>query len=286
MKLMVRIIVILTLLTLLGACNTLQFSYNNAEAVLRYLAWEYLDVDTEQSDSLQDQFGRLRSWHRSNELPAYLSALRAARERFSRGLAPADIEWAAATVRSHYRLLAERAVRVAAPVLVTLRAEQIGALEKKFAKENARYAEQWIAGEDKSRHRRRMERMVDQLEDWTGRLNESQRKLVERFVIGHPGDFERRLEERRRWQREAVALLKRHKSASELEAPLARLFAEPDIGRPREYLQETRRWESDLAGLIVELHATLDADQRARVLRKLDRYSDDFRALNGIRTAN
>ena len=44
----------LLLAVLLGGCSTLQFSYNNAETALRYMAWDYLDANAEQSDSLQD----------------------------------------------------------------------------------------------------------------------------------------------------------------------------------------------------------------------------------------
>jgi hypothetical protein len=286
MKVIVRSIGIVLLLGVLAACSTLRLSYNNAETALRFLAWDYLDIDTDQADFLQDQFARLRNWHRSNELPAYVSTVRAAKEKFTKGVSRADIEWATASIRGHFRVVAERAARDAAPVLVTLRAEQIGALEKKFSRENTRFSERWIAGEEKSRYRRRVDRLVEQVEDWTGRLAPAQRALIERFVSMHPGDFERRLEERRRWQQAALALLKRHKSAPELAVPLARLFAEPEIGRPKQYVQDMRSWESDLVELIVDLNVTLGPDQRARVIRRLDRYSDDFRALSGVRPAN
>ena len=127
--------------------------------------------------------------------------------------------------------------------------------------------------------------MVEQFEEWTGDLNSSQRSRIDRFVLSHPEIYERRLEERRRWQRQAVALIKSHRTASELAPLLGRLFAEPESGRPENYVRDMRRWESDLAGLIVDLVATLSAEQRARVLRRLERYAEDFRALSGARRA-
>ncbi len=283
MKAASRILILLGMILALGACSSVQFSYNNAEGLLRYMAWDYFDVDGDQSDSLRQRFVRLREWHRSSELPAYVGLLQIAGERVSKGVTRADVEWATATLRSHYRSLAQRAAQDAAPVLVTLKAEQIGAFEKKLAKEDARYAEQWIGGEEKTRHRKRVERMVERFEEWTGDLNASQRSRVERFVSSHTGIYERRLEERRRWQREAVALLKRHKTASELALPLERLFAEPESGRSEEYIRDMRRWDSDLAGLIVDLDTTLSAEQRGRVLRRMERYAEDFRALSGAR---
>jgi hypothetical protein len=281
-----RYLILLAALFTLGACTALQFSYNNAEGLLRYMAWDYFDLDADQSDALQQRFVRLREWHRSSELPVYVGLLRAAEERVSKGVTSADVDWATTILRGHYRSLAQRAAQEAAPVLVTLKPDQIGALEKKLAKEDIRYAERWLAGEEKTRHRKRVERMVELFEEWTGDLNAPQRSRIDRFVLSHPGIYERRLEERRRWQRQAVVLIKQHRTAAELALPLGLLFAEPESGRPDNYIREMHRWESDLARLIVDLDATLSAEQRARVLRRMERYAEDFRALSGGGRAN
>jgi hypothetical protein len=281
-----RLLCALALIFLLGACSTLRFSYNNAETALRYMAWDYFDADSEQADALQEQFVRLRSWHRSNQLPGYALTLSSAKERFENGAKRADVEWAIVVIRNHFRLVATRAAHDAAPVLMTLRPEQIASLEKKFSRENRRYVGQWIEGDAKSRTRRRIERMVDQFEDWTGNLTRGQKSLVERFVNSNPDEFERRIGERQRWQGEVLSLLKRQKNLPEFSSSLARLFAEPESGRSREYLMYMNSWESDLAGLIVDLNATLDAGQRAHVLSRLERYREDFLALSGSLAAN
>ena len=276
-----RNVAMLLALFVLGACTTVQFSYNNADVLLRYMAWDYFNFDADQADSLQQRFVRLREWHRSTELPVYLSLLQSAEDRVSRGVIIADVEWAIASLRGRYRSLVQRAVQDAVPVLATLKADQIGTLEKKLAKEDIRYVEQWLTGEEIKRHRKRVERMVEQFEEWAGDLDASQRFRIERFVSSHSGVYGRRLEERRRWQREALALLKLHRNASELSIPLGRLFAEPEAGRSEEYIREMRRWESDLASLIVEFDTTLSAEQRGRVLKRMERYAKDLRALSG-----
>ena len=243
MRVAARFVTMLAALFALGACTALQFSYNNAEGLLRYMAWDYFDLDADQADALQQRFVRLREWHRSNQLPVYVGLLQAARERISKGVTSADVDWATAALRSHYRSLAQRAAQDAAPVLASLKADQIDVLEKKLAKEDLRYVEKWLAGEEKPRHRRRVERMIEQFEEWTGDLNASQRSRIEGFVSSHSGVYERRLEERRRWQRQAVVLIKRHRTASELALSLGRLFAEPESGRSEAYARDMRRWE-------------------------------------------
>ncbi|MSQ52558.1 MAG: hypothetical protein EXR28_11780 [Betaproteobacteria bacterium] len=274
-----RFLAALALVFSLAACSTLRFSYNNADGLLRYMAWDYFDVDSDQAESLQQRFARLRDWHRSSELPAYLALLQTAGEKASKGLTGADVDWAIAAIRSHYRLLLARAAQDAAPVLVSLKPAQIGALEKKLAKEDSRYVEEWLAGEEKTRQRKRIDRMVERFEEWTGDLNAAQRSRIEKFVNAHSREYEMRLEERRRWQREAVALLRRHKSAPELALPLGRLYSHPESGRSEEYMGAMRRWDADFSALVADLHATLGAEQRARVLKRMERYAEDFRAL-------
>ncbi len=272
-------LMVLGLALMLGACSALQFSYNNADSVLRYMAWDYFDLDNEQAETLHQHFVRLREWHRANELPIYTGLLQTAGQRISRGVTRTDVEWATGTLRSHYRALAQRAAHDATPILATLRAEQIAALEKKFSKENAKFSEQWILGEERVRIRKRTERMIDSIEDWTGELTAAQRARVGRFISAHPRNSALRLQERHRVQREVVTLLRRHKNPAELAVPLGRLFSEPESGRPEEYLRETRRWESEMAELIVDISAGLSTEQRSRVLRRMDRYAEDLRAL-------
>ena len=40
-----------------------------------------------------------------------------------------------------------------------------------------------------------------------------------------------------------------------------------------------RSWDLDYSVLVVDLYASLSAEQRARFFRRMERYEDDFRAL-------
>ena len=283
MMAMARYFSMIVAVLVLGACSAVQFSYNNSDALLRYMAWDYFDLDADQANNLQQVFSRLRDWHRSSELPAYVGLLKEAAEKVSKGVTTADVEWAAARLRNHYRIVARRAAQDAAKILVTLTADQIGTLEKKLAKEDVRYVERWLSGEENVLRRKRTERMIEQFEEWTGSLDVAQRARIGHFISLHSGIYELRLLDRRRWQSEAVALLKRYRSASEFVPLIERLVAEPESGRSEQYVLALRHWEADLAGLIVELDATLRTEQRRRVLRRMDKYAEDFRVLSGTR---
>ena len=263
----------------LAGCSAVQFSYNNAGGLIRFMARDYADLDPAQSEALRRGVADLQDWHRNYELPEYVRVLQSAGKRVSRGVTRIDIDWAIDTLRKDYRRFAGRAAEEAAPLLVTLRTEQIDSIEKKLAKDEAKYVKEWLSDNPMRRERHASERMIDRFEEWTGNLSREQQARIKLFVHEHPRNAEIRLEERRRWQKTAVQLLRERRKADELASQLALLFGEPDTQRSDEYVRETRRWESDLANLVVELDKTLTAEQRARVLRRMERYADDFNAL-------
>jgi hypothetical protein len=280
-----NLLITLSALLALSGCTAVQFTYNNANSLIRYMAWDYVELDDSQSDQLRERVARLHAWHRANELPAYAAFLEDARGRVSKGAARSDVEWAIAALRKTYRGMAARAAQEAAPILVTLRPEQIESLERRLAKDDAKFVREWLSGSAARRERRATERTLERFEDWTGDLTGPQRERIEQFVRAHPRIQEVRLEDRRRWQKQAVAYLREYRKPDELGPRLAKLFSEPDAARDADYARETRSWESDLADLLVDIDRSLSAEQRDRVLRRMARYRDDFRALSKGRAA-
>ena len=267
-------------------CSAVQFSYNNMGSLIRYRVWQYVDLDAAQAEALQQRVARLQDWHRANELPAYIEFLHSADERVARGIQRPDVDWAIETLRARYRREAAHAAEEAAPLLVSLSADQIASVEKRLAKDDAKYVKEWLTGSPRRRERHAGDRLIERFEDWTGNLSAEQEARVRQFVHEHPRNAEIRLEERRQWQKAAVDLVKQYKKPQELASRLGPLFGDPDAGRSEEYMRETRRWEGDLAQLIVELDRTLSAEQRTRLLRRIDRYAEDFKALaNRARSA-
>lgn len=61
------------------------------------------------------------------------------------------------------------------------------------------------------------------------------------------------------------------------------MFNHPERRRSEAFIREDKAWEEDLGQLIVELDRTLSPKQRARVVRRLADYADDFAALAGAK---
>ena len=266
-------------LALLAACSATRVAYNNADTALRYMAWEYFDLDSEQFGDLKLRLARLHEWHRANELPAYAALMRGASQRVARGVEAEDVGWAIASLRVRYRRFASRAAEDAAPVLATLGTDQLAYVEKKFAEKNAKFASEFLQRDERERERAQVKRMLERFREWTGALTPKQEARIARFVREHQRFAVLRFEDRQRWQHDAIAMVREHRRPQELAPRIAEVFTEPQMRRPEEFAREESRWEEGFAQLLVDLDRTLSPEQRAHVVERMQGYADDFAAL-------
>ena len=273
--------IVLLLAVALSACSAVRVSYNNADTVLRYMAWEYFDLDGAQYEDVKARLVRLHEWHRATELPLYAEIAREARRRAADSVNEKDVAWGLAALRTRYRFAAARAAEDAAPLLATLSPEQLIHLEKKIARRNEKFAGENLPEDERSRVRVQAKKMIERFEDFTGSLSDEQQMRIGRFIRNHQRFTRLRFEDRQRWQREALALIRSHRDPRELGPRLAVLFTQPESYRDQEFPRVAARWEADFAGLIVDLTRTFTPEQRARSLRRMDAYAEDFSILAG-----
>lgn len=266
---------------LLAACSAIKFTYNNADTVIRLAAWDYLDLEGEQEDEFKLLIPKYMDWHRREEMPVIAKLASEVLERTSRRITVADVSWVIEQGRARYRKASARAAVDAAPVLATLNDAQLKGLQKKFAKTNAKFEKEFISGDEAKRFKARRKRIVDNIEDWTGDLTNAQEARIDQLVRAHPRSAELRMVERLRWQAELISVLRSNREPAALALRLAAVFSEPERSRGEEFLRETKRWEADLAQLVVELDATLTPEQRRRATNRLAGFANDIRELAG-----
>jgi len=274
-KLWQKILLMVAVAAALAACSAGRVVYDNAEPVIRYMASSYFDLSSEQSDDLKPRIAHFHQWHRANELPAYAALLYSARQRAAKGVTAEDVAWGISNVRARFRRFGAKAAEDLAPVLVTLGPAQLAALEHKFAEDNEKYAKEYLPADDKKRRRGQLKRALGRFRDFAGDLTAEQEALIERFVLAHERHVVLRFEDRQRWQRDALALLRQQREPRELGRQLAELFARPELRRSEEFLREDKRWDEDFGRLLVDLDRTLSPRQRANVVRRLEDYAED-----------
>ena len=279
-RLMTLVAAVVASAALLGGCAMVRIVYNNAEPLVRYTAHDYFDLDERQSEQFRKRLLQFHDWHRTTELPVYAELFRTAVKKAVNGFSREEVSWAAEALRARYHMLVTRAVEDAAPILVTLSPPQIAELERRLAKANAKYAREFLPEDERRRHRAQLKRMLDRFSEWTGTLTDAQEARIERFVQAHARTTAMRFDNRRRWQREAVALIRQQRSPEALAPRLGDIFTHPAAHRTPEFTAALERWEAQFTDLILDLEPTLSAEQRALVLRRMERYAEDFEALS------
>ena len=236
-----------------AACILTRVGYDYADTLARLTLASYLDLDSAQTEDLKPRIARLHHWHRMNELPAYAALLRTASQRAAKGITQEDVAWGLGTVRARYRRFAAKAVEDATPVLATLAPAQLAALEHKFAERNEKYAKEFLSSDDKKRRSAQRKRMLERFRDFAGELTSEQEARIEGFAVAHERHVALRFEDRQRWQRDLVALLREHHRPHELGERLAEMFNKPELRRSEEFIREDKRWDEELGRLIADL---------------------------------
>jgi Family of unknown function (DUF6279) len=278
-----RIVPLLAVCALLGACSAIRMAYDNADTALRFMASSYLDLDAAQAEDLRLRIVEFHQWHRESEVPAYAALMRSAGDRAARGITGDDVAWGLDNVRARYRKFAAKAAEDAAPVLATLSAEQIAGLERKFAENNEKFERNFLQADDVKRGRAQTKRMLEQFRDFAGDLTAEQEARIQRFAVAHEKHVALRLDDRREWQRDFVAAIKSQRTPHQLGAALADIFDHPERRRTEAFVREDKAWDQALGQLIVELDRSLSPQQRAHVVRRFSEYASDFAALSGER---
>ena len=273
---------VLGLALLLAGCSLPQLAYNNADSLLRFKLYSYLDPTQEQDLMMVSAIQRLHIWHRRNELPRYADAFAQMAQRVESGLHETDIAWSRDLMREHYRILAARSIDDALPILRTLNADNFAALERKFAETNEDYADEYLTGGATRQREAMVKHLEEHLERWIDRLTGEQRALLVHLVASQPRFAALRLENRRflQWQTlDALRDVARRQPGA--EDSLRDLVVNWEKYSTPQYQQALQEWERGMIETLIALDRRLTATQRSEAVARLRQYSVDLYALTG-----
>jgi hypothetical protein len=252
-----------------------RFAYENADAYVRWQAGNYLDVDGEDAEELDDRIDEFHAWHRKNELPKYAKLAREASRRFADGLSRQDLVWGYDSLRAQARESLRKGAELAAPLLDRLSLGQMAQIERRIAEENRQFYRNNLRGSERDRRRKRAKYAVDRLEDWVGKLSQAQIARVREYAERAPLLEGLRDQDRKRLQRDVMAIVR----AREAQKRLPERIANWERGRDPAFVAALETWREQYFAMLVDIDKSLTADQRARAMSHLRRYAEDFEAL-------
>ena len=278
----------------LAGCSALRIGYSQAPDLLYWYLDSYLDFDARQTPKLREALTQWQAWHRRTQLPDYAATLQRAQADVRADITPARAcEWQSELLaRAHTAF--DRFAPAAAEFVVTATPQQVQYLERRYAKANLKFADDFLQSNPRKRAEAALRRTVDRVETLYGLLNSAQRAQLAEALARSPFSADIWLAERREQQQEALSLLRRFgiaatATATEGAAPSPAAAAAEAALRsyishiersPREpYQRYAERLREFNCAVAAEFHNATSAAQRQHAARKLAGWEADARAL-------
>ena len=274
---------LLASLALFGGCSALRLAYGQASELAYWWLDGYVDFDDAQKPRVRAALRETLDWHRRTQLADVVALLQRARtEVLEPVTAPQVCAWFD-DVTQRADAAFEHALPAMAELVPTLSAAQIEHLERKYAKNEEKFADEYLQPDPARRLKAAVARSVDNAETLYGSLDRAQRERIAAELAQSPSDPQRAAIERRRLHRDIVDTLRRLTTEAAtpaqvqvaLRAIVQRARVSPDEDR-RAYQQRVVQFNCAFAA---RFHNITRPDQRQTAAKKLKGWEDDLRSL-------
>ncbi len=274
----------LAALVLITACSSLKLAYNNGDTLLYWWLDNYVDFDSEQRDEVKQDINGLFRWHRKTQLQEYVGFLQRAQKQLQANPSQADLRADYDDIRNRTQALLLKAAPDIADLALSLKPEQLEQMEKKFAKNNAKFRKENMQGSADDQNKFRYKKSMEQFELWFGSFSREQEATIRKASDARPLDNQFWLDERMRRQRDVLALARRimqeKPSREQATAQIQTLIRDSfnrmdDAGRKPFY-------ESYTKGTIELIHTVIrisTPEQKAHAQKRMQGWISDFTTL-------
>lgn len=281
-------ILLLVFVLAVASCSAVRLGYSNGDTVAYWWLNGYVGFSGEQKNWVKGEIDKFFAWHRRTQLPDYANRLARAQLRLQQPLSAAQVQEEFALMRQH----AERMVEFALPSLTTLSlslsAQQIANIERKFAASNEKYRKTYLRATLQERQQARFEKVMKHAEYWFGDFNVAQVKRIRAASDARPMNDERWMTARQQRQNALIGILKKirserlgHEEAEALLRGYARdVLANYGHAEGKRFFDASEEGVAHVAAHIVNMTTP---QQKAHATRQLQKLIDDGYALAGIR---
>lgn len=268
---------LLALAFLLAGCSALRLSYNNGETLTYWWLNSYIGFEPAQRSQVRAQIDALFAWHRQTQLPDYARLLAATQRDLQLELTPAVATARYATLQKRTVTIFDQALPALADLALSLDADQVVNIEKKFAANAESYRKDYLRGDIDERQQFRFKKVMKQAEYWFGDFTREQEARIRRASDARPLNNELVGADRAQRQRILIALLKKIRSEKPSREITMRLLRE-HVSVHYEHVarnENTAFFEASAdasTGLVVEIVNLSTPQQKAHAGRKMQEW--------------
>lgn len=278
-------VLLATLSLTLCACNRVGLAYRNLDVIIPWTLSDYLDMNSEQKDWLNERLKEHLSWHCTTQLPGYLVWL----DRLEQMVETNQVNDAALQMRTQEakQAIAQTAREItpsAVKLLQGLNDQQVDEMNQAFAKDLGKRQDLYVKLPLEQQIAQRGTRMEKRLENWMGPLSTSQHQRVITWSNALGDQNRQWIANRAQWQAQFSAAVAQ-RQASDFPQRIETLLVNRETLWTPAYRQAYANTETQARGLLVDLMADSTPSQRQRLMKKIDKVRDDFNALKCLKTA-
>ena len=267
----------------LHGCSTVKLAYNQVPHLAYWQLNSYLDLSDAQTEWVRDELGNLHQWHRNTMLPRHAELLQTVQQQLPSNVSPEQACQTYSLVRTQFDTLLTQAEPKLAWLASQLTPAQIRNLQKKQAKGNADWKEEWLDITPEKLRDHRFQKLLERTESFYGTLQASQQAALKTFIAQSSFDPQRTYVERLRRQQDLVQVLEKiaqnpahsEQSRTLVRGYVARFNTSPNVAFQR-YAQTLVKEGCEGFSLV---HNTMTPAQRFKAVQSVQAYAQDFLVL-------
>jgi Family of unknown function (DUF6279) len=284
-----RAVLLLLCALLLSACNFAGALYQTAPKLALFELNSTLDLSSAQYDQGALRLDSIYQWHRKTELPALVAQLQVTSRAAQSGASPAQVaatmDWGIAAARR----MAAHTLPQQVELVQSLTNDNLQALQKKYAKDNAKFRKEWGVGEPaaealKTAQDKRFDTFLTWAERIYGDLSSEQTRQLRATSDARVLRLDWVVDERVQRQQALLAILRaavdKKLNAAQIQAALSDYTAKLDRASTPERQAFLDLSRTQTAALIAQLTNLATPEQRSYAQKKLQGFAEDFQAIS------
>jgi len=283
---LIRIISVLAFASALQACSAVKIAYNQAPTLAYLYLDGYMDFNDVQSTQVKAELTKMQAWHRQTQLPAYVDLLQKVQQKMPQDITTSQACDVFADVRQKALAMTDYVEPAALSLAATFTQTQLDAMQRKFAKGNTTWREDYLEGNARDIFEKRQKSALKRSEMLYGSVTDKQRGLIALQI--EKSQFKAALSyaERQRRQKDILQTLGKvianpaspqdvANLQKDMRSLLERSVTSPDAAY-RSYLEVVTQ---EGCASFAELHNTTSPEQRKKAVEVLAAYEQDFKIL-------
>lgn len=276
------LVALLCAATLFG-CSRIDLAYRNLDTLVPWSLGDYLDMNREQKNWLDQRLQAHLAWHCSTQLPGYLDWLDRMRAMVAEDqVTDQALQQRTAEAREAIARVTEAITPSAVELLRGMDDQQVEEMRQAFADDIRERQRTYVDTPLAKQISKRAERMEKRIKPWLGELNAAQRLRVQNWSQALGDQNRQWIANRAHWQQQLLLAMQQRATPS-FEPRVAQLLQHKESLWTQDYRKAFNNTELQARGLLVDLIKDSTPAQRQFLQERLSKVRTSFSELKCLR---